>query len=444
MSEGKSPPAGRMDRLLAEWPAAPRTALEWDDAAEQVMSHIDSGATPRTADLVSDEDLLRPVLPLSPNEVQSSAAVETRSEATTMSTATRERDRDRASLKDLAKLATAPPPAASSGAFFGTPLPRPASSEPEGKQENSGMIHLGALAAAEQAAPKSAVALPALDREAMSTMRSVAPPPSTKPEVKVKAARKSPWVAMGGVVAAAAVAVGVFFGMQRAQRSAPAAVALATPPAATAAATTPVTTKPATAPAAAPAAPADQGVDPSTLPQAQAAATTSRAPSGSGVARPSGAATAITPAPTVAPTLVASVPPAAAPAPPSSEQSLQNLMQQAAGSSPTATAAAAPAATSDTASDVAPGSVPIKPSQGAIQGALGAALPGARACLGADDPISHATVTFKSDGSVQSVGISGGAAGKPSEACVRSALMKARVAPFAQPTFTASATVRPN
>ncbi len=69
-------------------------------------------------------------------------------------------------------------------------------------------------------------------------------------------------------------------------------------------------------------------------------------------------------------------------------------------------------------------------------------MPSARACLGPDDPISRAQVTFQSDGSVQSVSVSGGASGKPAEACIRAALMKARVAPFAQPTFTAPATIR--
>jgi hypothetical protein len=71
-------------------------------------------------------------------------------------------------------------------------------------------------------------------------------------------------------------------------------------------------------------------------------------------------------------------------------------------------------------------------------------LPAARVCLGPDDPISHATVTFKSDGSVEGVSISGGALGKPAEACIRAALMRAHVPPFAQPIFTAPATVRPD
>jgi hypothetical protein len=53
-------------------------------------------------------------------------------------------------------------------------------------------------------------------------------------------------------------------------------------------------------------------------------------------------------------------------------------------------------------------------------------------------------VTFQSDGSVQSVSVSGGAAGKPAETCIRAALMKARVPPFASPTFSAPATIRGN
>ncbi len=88
------------------------------------------------------------------------------------------------------------------------------------------------------------------------------------------------------------------------------------------------------------------------------------------------------------------------------------------------------------------GSVPQKPSQGAVTGAIGVALPGARACLGPDDPVSRASITFVSAGTVESVTVSGGAAGKPAEACIRSALSKAKVTPFAEPTFSATVTVR--
>jgi hypothetical protein len=51
-------------------------------------------------------------------------------------------------------------------------------------------------------------------------------------------------------------------------------------------------------------------------------------------------------------------------------------------------------------------------------------------------------ITFRSDGSAQSVSISGGAAGKPAEACIRVALMKARVPPFGMATYSAPVTIR--
>ena len=108
------------------------------------------------------------------------------------------------------------------------------------------------------------------------------------------------------------------------------------------------------------------------------------------------------------PKLIAVVPTSTAA--PGNDKSLESLMQQAAGV--TSGAGAAAPATPD-APQVAPGSVPLKPSMGAIHGALGAAMPGARACVDPDDAISHAMVTFQSDGSVQSVSVSGGAAASP-------------------------------
>lgn len=113
--------------------------------------------------------------------------------------------------------------------------------------------------------------------------------------------------------------------------------------------------------------------------------------------------------------------PGASPAPPSQP-------------TPSAGAEGAPAAT---------GNLPIKPAMGAVQGALGTVLPAARYCLGPDDPVSRAAITFKSDGSVQGVAVTGDAAGQPAEGCIRSRLMAARVPPFTSPTFTWTVTVRP-
>ena len=132
------------------------------------------------------------------------------------------------------------------------------------------------------------------------------------------------------------------------------------------------------------------------------------------------------------------------------EKTLQALMQEATGTSPAAAnPASQPTAAQGTAalgaeSESASGSVPLRPSLGAINGAIGTAMPGARACVDVDAPVSRASITFNSDGAVGSVSISGWAAGKPAEGCIRAALSKAHVAPFAQPTYTVPATIRSN
>jgi len=508
MSEGKTPPragAGGLDALLAAWPSADRGAVEWDDTADRIVARLEVDDAEDTADrqavgasaaaaAVSDEDLWRAPLPTAPGEVQSSAPIERGSGA---SMGTTRSQRDRSSFKDLAKLAAMPPSApASSGVVSGSS--RQPSDSGEGRaqggerEENSGVINLAALQAEEAAqSSKMAAAEPAPGSVApgsvapgsrpaasgamsQATLRSASEPSKGSVPAKAHPAaastdrrRGGAWIIVSSMVAAAAVAAGVFFGLQQAQRGA--TVAAANPgaeraapakggavnagPAATAAAnaaapqavTTPIPAE-------------ERGVDPFSLPQAGAQAQSAGGPGAVAHATPpAGAKPATAPgaAPTAAPdTESAPAPATVAPPPPAASAvaaatpaatgsaNLQDLMQQAAGvtSSPTG---AAPTATA-TDSLPAPGSVPLKPSMGAIQGALGAAMPGARACLGPDDPVSHATVTFKSDGSVQSVAISGGAAGKPAEGCIRAALSKARVQPFVQPTFTAPATVRPN
>ena len=91
----------------------------------------------------------------------------------------------------------------------------------------------------------------------------------------------------------------------------------------------------------------------------------------------------------------------------------------------------------------APGSVPQRPSQGALASAIGRVLPDARSCLGPDDGVSYATIVFESGGSAQNVTLSGFAANKPAGACITTALKKANVGPFAEPTYSAKVTVRP-
>ena len=119
-------------------------------------------------------------------------------------------------------------------------------------------------------------------------------------------------------------------------------------------------------------------------------------------------------------------------------------MQEAVGApretTPVIATAAAPAA--DPSGDGT--NAPARPSLGAIKSAIGAVLPAAHGCLDADAPVSHADITFRSDGSVAAVAVSGWAAGKPEEACIRRALSGARVPPFRQATYAVPATIRSN
>ncbi len=90
------------------------------------------------------------------------------------------------------------------------------------------------------------------------------------------------------------------------------------------------------------------------------------------------------------------------------------------------------------------GGLPDKPSTGAVNAALGSVMGAARACVAGHDGSSTARIVFASDGSVQSVGVSGQAAGTPAAACIEGAFKRARVQPFASPSFSISTTVRPN
>ncbi|HEX3853495.1 MAG TPA: hypothetical protein VHW01_21165, partial [Polyangiaceae bacterium] len=71
-------------------------------------------------------------------------------------------------------------------------------------------------------------------------------------------------------------------------------------------------------------------------------------------------------------------------------------------------------------------------------------MSGARHCVAGEDAASSAVVVFSSDGHVQSVSVSGPAAGQPSGACIQAQLSRARVQPFAAASFSVSATVRPD
>jgi hypothetical protein len=90
-----------------------------------------------------------------------------------------------------------------------------------------------------------------------------------------------------------------------------------------------------------------------------------------------------------------------------------------------------------------PKNIPDRPATGSVTAAIGSVMGGAKACVAGADDVSRATVTFGSSGAVQSVSVSGWAAGKPAASCIQSALKGANVGRFSQPTFTFGVTIRP-
>ncbi len=122
-----------------------------------------------------------------------------------------------------------------------------------------------------------------------------------------------------------------------------------------------------------------------------------------------------------------------APAAPSDPSDLGAAMQSAVGSRAEAHAEEAKGGGD-------PNARQLRPSPGAVIGAMNAVLPAARACLGPDGAMRSGTLVFKSDGTVANVALKGA---KSEDECVRGALAKARVQPFSDTSFTTGFTVRP-
>lgn len=505
MSETRDKDA--LTRALAAWPAAEKPQSDWDDMAAAVVDRIEAGDPGTTKSYLADEKIFAAPVGQLPEEGHNSAhasPVSTRDakkptpENGPMSFAA-DREGERKSLQDLARLASLTPAPPS------TAPKSPAARAGEAKGDDSGLINLAALAApstdtvAGPATPAPGLASAGLFDEDPASMAppSVAPPsvrsapaPSARisaapisavPSAPVSAAPISaapisaasaasaasmapisavpsapvsaaPMMAptkkkssagliiVGALVGVAALAAGGAF-VVRGQLAKQQAVAMApkTEAAPTVATPAPKADDNKVAQADTPSTPSTDSVDPSQLPSPNAAAPkTTLAAKGAPVAAPKAAASA---EPKKAdekpegPQMSAKDLPQTAPG---ASGGLNDAMRQAAGPSTT---------TNDNGSDkkgpdYAPGSVPQKPSQGALTGALGAVLPSARACLGPDDPVSRATVVFSSNGAVQSVAVSGGAAGKPAEGCIKGALGKAKLQPFAESTYTTTVTVR--
>lgn len=520
-----------LDRLLRDWPEVEKSPMERDGSASAVMERIRSGDHGASAAEISDENLCSSPLGQIEGEGHNSAApvvagvnaseaegyqasresegprglplLLTKKEAKLVEgvpmTMPADRERDRRSLQDLAKMAqmTPPPPSVSS-----TGVQRAG----EAKKDDSGIVDLAMASVADPGAESRAkttalaseglfddvgpASMPPAPISAKQPVPTIPPAPLSMKPVSIREAApaplsvpaplsapvpapissapfsspasspalaaplSSPSSASSPVLASAsydkivpkkkgngatvgivigiltlgAAAAGTFFMMKSHQQPVASAPVVAMKDTA---ATPKVAAEPAPAPVeTAAAAPADT-IDPATLPAAETAKAKA-APVKGGAAKVASAK-----AEKQEDAKISQKDLPTSPAGPAG--ALGDEMRKAVGDKGEAAPVAAAAAAGP---QFAAGSVPQKPSQGAITGAIGAVLPEARGCLGPDDPISKATITFASGGNAQSVRVSGGAAGKPAEACITAALMKAKVAPFAEATYTAPVTVR--
>lgn len=478
--------SGDLDKMLAEWPMPPPNDLERDDAAERVTSAIASSGARAGAAGPELDALLAAPLPARDSEKNlaagahpSSGRASIPSSAGVENKMSKDRGRDRTSFQELAKLAGTPAPQPVTPSLTPAPGTGVVRAE-EGGSDDSGIVDLKMVAALDPAAQERAKATPLaaqglFDDDAPASAAAAvasAPPPSVsavaQSSAPVAAAAATPSAAppasavaslappkkeekkkgggglvllFGGLLAAGAIAAGAFFVVKSGVLTGgKGSVAVTTPakPAETGAAAT------ATATGAATVAAVDTGaagVDMNTLPGTSPTTTGGRTMPkinavGNGT-KPTTVASADTPAATgtVDPKLVANNIPNSNTG---GGGDLTAAMKAAAGggsANPTGTDTA-------TGPQYAAGTVPQKPSQGQVQGAINAVLPEARKCLAEGDPISRATIVFQSDGSVKSVAVSGFAAGKPAEACVQTALKKAKISPFAEATYTFPVTVR--
>lgn len=119
---------------------------------------------------------------------------------------------------------------------------------------------------------------------------------------------------------------------------------------------------------------------------------------------------------------------------PEDTSDLGGAMREAVGSRSTADVAVAAPARGESARQ-------LRPSPGAVVGAINSVMPEARVCLGNSEVVRNATIVFESDGSVARVDIAG--APNVADECIRGALSRARTMPFLADTFAAKATVRP-
>jgi hypothetical protein len=448
-----------LDSALRQWPEAEKPASDWEAMAQSIVDRARGSAAGGDHELSDDALLAAPLgraddegdrAPLG-CEAQSAAQVGASVAAgVPAAPSERQRDRDRQSLKELARMAS---DLAATPSSVKAPLSAPspsarltdrASWSPTGEsdkvmKDDSGIVDLAAAAqadpeaavraqstplathdlfAAEDEAPPAAVR-PAQDRDRASERR----PLRLATAEKTQRSDRSITRIVGGVLALGAAAAALLL-LMKAPGGAPAPATVAASVAATSTTPAPPVTPP-------PALAADPNALPAASSDERLALAPKAAKTGPGKPAPEPIAKAER-APRVG---AAPMDVAPSPAPAADLASALRKESGDDGSEKTPAAALTGAGSA---------SVPQKPSQGAVTGALGAVLPEARACLGPDDPVSRATIVFLSSGAVQSVSVSGPATGRPSEGCIKDALSKAKVQPFAEPSYTASITVRHN
>lgn len=393
-----------VESLLEGWPSAERSEGEWEKSAEAIAARLDQGRAE------ADEHVALLEAPL-PRQEDEGGGVE---EADAEAVEDRPSQEPPRSLLEIAKASLqAPAPAADT-----SDIARESLSLATQARASAPMI-------AEATRARAAEMAAAVAAQAQRDSAVPGPPPaeaqpaaaSSLAEARAAQSRRS---ALGPIAMTLLGAVGIAaaaFIVVRAQRaSAPVAMAPTDAPAAAAASAAPT--------AVAKAGPADPdivNIEDLSAGSEGASAGAARAGTGKGgeaVTKP-GAPAATVEAP--------------APAETAQPQAVAQNDKKNAKDEPDVKMK--PAATA--------GDLPDKPSTGAVQAAVGSVMGGARACVAGQDGPSRATVTFGSDGRVQSVSVSGPAAGTPAEACIRAALSKARVQPFARSSFSVGATVRP-
>lgn len=427
------------DELIAGWPLADRDADAWEEFAVRVQGAV---AAAQPADTVRD-DLFAPPFPAEPGEGTVGSAVRTAG-GSPMSD---ESDKPRPSLKDIAKRVSVPPPGAPvpSQPPTGAPSTPPQSGPGAARSSMPSVPGIGRPSAAvsKRAAEASDSDSGMVDlnvvRQQASSLPDTGKQPGTeglfdedqdKPKAAAAAAPKaapkkssSAPLIVGSFVALAAIAAVAVLSLKSRPDAAPesAPVAMASAPAAQ---ESPAAGAAATASAAEPvasAAPADSNAPSAPVPGALAKAEEKTAGGAKETA-----------------TKTADKDKAAAAAP--TATGLEGAMATAVGATP-----AAPPAETSTPSGPAKNSadVPEVPSQGAIQGAMGAVMGAARACVAGMDEPSRAQVTFSNSGAVSNVSVSGAASGKTAAGCIVAALKRAKVGPFQKPTYSVGVTIRP-